>query len=367
MTGRARHDIDEIKRRLARRIDDLVKRFFPAAQNDGGRYWRLGSIDGEAGQSLWIWRHGPKQGEWHDAAAGRGGDALALVVAAMGGDFKTALLWAADWTGAQALDTETAEQRAARERRWKQEEERRARQEAEDLARKRLAAKALFLSGAPLTPEDGGWRYLAGRAIDLSRLSHPVDCLRFHGEVKTAEGDFRPALLAAVVDAGGLLTVHRHFLHALAGGEWVKASDRRVPEGQRMALAKQAYGPFGGGIIPVWRGAGHVTWRAKTGPADMLATEGLEDALSWALARPDMRCGAAVSLGNLGRMWLPPFIEGVLWHRHRGDPPEAVKAYESQAKKIAERGLGLAEIWAPDGAKDVNEWLQKQAAGEDSK
>jgi hypothetical protein len=363
--SRGRHDLEEIKRRLAVRIDALVARWFPHAQNDGGRYWRLGSIHGEPGQSLWIWRKGKKQGEWHDGASGRGGDALALVVAAMGTDFKAALEWAAGWTGVDPVDMETPEQRRAREERWKKEQERRERQEREESERKRLAAKALFLSGAPIagTPAEA---YLLGRAIDLSKLPRSVDCLRFHDSVHTAEGDHRPALLAAVCDGAGFLTVHRHFLFRLPTGEWVKASDARVPEERRMQgkSAKQAYGPFGGGMIPVWRGAGHHSWRSKNVGDATIATEGLEDALTWACARPDMRVCAAVSLGNLGRMWLPPQIRNVLWHRHRGDGPKALALYASQAEAIAKRGIALGELWAPGDAKDVNEWAQEEARKE---
>lgn len=356
---KGRHDIDEINRRLARRIDDLVRRFYPAAADEGGKYWRLGSIHGEAGQSMYIWRRGPKAGQWHDAAAGAGGDPLSLIVAAQGGDFRAALAWAADWTGAQALDTESPEQRAARESRWRQEEARRAARAEEEAARKRLAAKALWLSGRPIhgTPAAA---YLAGRAIDLGRLPAPVSCLRYHHAVKTAEGATRPALLAAVCDGAGFLTVHRHFLWRLETGAWVKASDARVPESDRVA-AKQAYGPFGGGIIPVWRGAGHHSWRSPQVGPQTIATEGLEDALSWALARPDMRVCATVSLGNLGRAWLPDPIREVLWHRHRGDGPEAVAAYTRQAEALRARGVIIGELWAPGAAKDVNEWLQQEA------
>jgi hypothetical protein len=70
---------------------------------------------------------------------------------------------------------------------------------------------------------------------------------------------------------------------------------------------------------------------------------------------------AAVSLGNLGRMWLPPQIRNVLWHRHRGDGPKALALYASQAEAIAKRGIALGELWAPGDAKDVNEWAQEEA------
>lgn len=360
-----KHDIVEIKRRLNDRLDTLISRFFPGAVKSGNISY-LGSIAGEKGSSLTIWLKGPKQGEWFDHSRGEGGDVLALAQAGLRCDFKSALDWAAQWTGARPIDNETPEQRQARERRQKEEEERRRLEEAEARERRRAAAHALWLSGGKIagTPAE---RYLLGRAIDLRRLDREVGCLRFHPDVRTADGDRRPALLAAVSDTGGFMTAHRHFLHAI-GAEWVKADDPRVPERERMApkSSKQAYSAYGGGMIAVWRGDGHHSWRSKKVGRTAIAAEGLEDALSWALAMPDMRVCAAIALGNLGKMWLPPSIDTLFWHRHRGDGPAAVATYERQVAALAERGVAEQDLWAPEPHKDVNDWLQAEARSHDS-
>lgn len=358
-----RHDIGEIKSRLAARIESLVARFYPNAVKSGN-FAYLGSTRGEKGSSLTVWLKGRKQGEWFDHSRGEGGDALDLIAAAQGCDFKSALQWAADWTGARPIDDETPAQRRAREERAKAEAETRAREEADERARRTAAAKALWLSGAAVagTPGDA---YLRGRAIDLTRLDREVSCLRYHGDVRAADGSRRPALLAAVSGEGGFATVHRHFLAHVGGVGWVKADDERVPERERMAKrsAKQAYGPYGGGMIAVWRGDGHVGWRSATRiqPA-VIATEGLEDALSWVIAMPDMRVCAAIGLGNLGKMWLPTQVDTLFWHRHRGDGPPAVALYQRQVEELARREIAVNELLAPGEFKDVNEWLQAEAA-----
>lgn len=360
MSGPALHDLDAIKRGLAARIDGLVERLFGNAQKDG-RHWRLGSIHGEPGASLAIWRFGAKQGEWFDFSAGQGGSALDLIVhAECGGDVGAGIRWAADWLGYGR--EETPAQRAERERQEERQREKRRREEAEARQKSTRAALGLFLSGVPLagTPAD---RYLLGRAIDIRRLPRQPGALRFHGEVK-ASGDPRPrpCLLASVSGEAGFMTVHRHFLHDLGDGRVVKASDSSVPAEWRMGPkdAKQAFGSYGGGIIPIWRGESGKPWGRMPEGEWAAGAEGIEDALSIAIAQPDMRTFAALSLGNLGKVWAPKALTGIYWHRHRGDGPAAQALYETQKRRLSERGVLLAEVWAPGEHKDFNEWLQSE-------
>lgn len=360
MTGPALHDLTAIKAGLARRIDELVQRLFGNADKDA-RHWRLGSIHGEPGASLAIWRFGPKQGEWFDFAAGVGGSALDLVVHAQtGGDVGAAIRWAADFLGMRA--DETPAQRAERERRDERLRRERERAEAEAREKSTRAAKALFLHGAPIagTPAD---RYLLGRAIDIRRLPRQPGSLRFHPAVKASgEERTRPCLLAAVSGERGFMTVHRHFLHELPGGRVVKASDAAVPADWRMGPkeAKQAFGSYGGGIIPIWRGESGRPWARMPEGEWAAGAEGIEDALSIAIAQPDLRTFAALGLNNLGKIWAPKALHGVFWHRHRGDGPEAQRAYEVQMRRLSERGIVLREVWAPGDHKDFNEWLQAE-------
>ena len=353
----ARHDLDKLNEGLAERIDDMVELLFVNARRVGN-YWELGDISGAPGSSLKIWRKGPKQGEWADFGAGTGGRPLGLAIAAKG-DAGEGIRWAAAWLGHDA--TETPEERAAREARAARQREDKARQEAADGERLRRAAKGLFLSASPIagTLADD---YLKGRAIDIRRLPRQPGALRFHGAVKCPEtGKLRPCLLAAVADADGFLSVHRHFLHRRPDGSVVKATlDPDAP----MHDAKQSYSRVHGGCISIWRGDSGRPLRAMPAGEWITASEGIEDALSIAIAAPEMRVVAAIGLTHLGAMFIPKQCGGVIWHRHRGDGPQAIAQLNRQYDALNARGFEVREAFAPDGAKDFNEWLQREGARE---
>src|SRR6516162_10007952 len=68
----------EVARRLNERIDQLAEDLLPRGRLEGRRWWRVGSLAGEEGQSLAVELRGHKRGRWFDYAAGIGGDGLDL-------------------------------------------------------------------------------------------------------------------------------------------------------------------------------------------------------------------------------------------------------------------------------------------------
>ncbi len=77
--------IDVIKHELQKRLDSLVLQLYPAAKLDSSKHnFCLGSLSGEAGQSLRIARTSTKLGWWKDFSSGEGGDVLSLVNRALG-------------------------------------------------------------------------------------------------------------------------------------------------------------------------------------------------------------------------------------------------------------------------------------------
>ena len=78
----------------------LSLHILPAARPSGG-YWQVGNVEGDAGRSLYVHRHGVKAGRWTDEATGQFGDPLDLVNAALfgGQDLRAAYAWACDWLG----------------------------------------------------------------------------------------------------------------------------------------------------------------------------------------------------------------------------------------------------------------------------
>lgn len=355
------HDLDRLNEGLARAIDALMPRLFANAKRVGD-YWELGDITGAPGASLKVWRRGAKQGEWADFSAGTGGRPLSLAIAspyAGNGHAGEGIRWAARFLGHDA--SESPEERERREADAARQRQARAADEALNREKRRRAAQALFLAGVPVlgTPADA---YLAGRGIDLRKLPRLPGALRFHPDLRCPEtGRRRPGMLAAVAGEAGFLSVHRTFLYALPCGEVVKANDARVPSGQGMADAKQSYSAVAGGCISIWRGEDATRPLKKMVEGEwIVATEGIEDALSIAIAAPEMRIVACVALPFLGGMFLPKACAGVTWHRHRGDGADALAQLARQYAALEKRGIAVREVWAPDAAKDFNAWLMGQ-------
>lgn len=92
----------ELSQRLAQSAERLAQELFPNGKRNG-RYWEIGSVSGEAGQSLKICISGSGEGNWKDYAAGQGtlgvdrGDMLDLIAAHKGIPLSEAMRDAAAW------------------------------------------------------------------------------------------------------------------------------------------------------------------------------------------------------------------------------------------------------------------------------
>lgn len=80
----------DIARRLADRVNDVAHHLLPAGKREGAE-WRVGSTNGEKGQSLGVHLKGDKAGVWCDFSTGETGDLLDLWRAVRGCDMRTAL------------------------------------------------------------------------------------------------------------------------------------------------------------------------------------------------------------------------------------------------------------------------------------
>ncbi|WP_245185933.1 DUF7146 domain-containing protein [Falsiroseomonas frigidaquae] len=303
---------------LAQRVEDLARDLLPNGRRDGAE-WRCGSLAGERGQSLAVRIHGERRGVWCDFASGQRGDALDLVAASrFGGDKREALRWARGWLGLGAGSVAPAIMPAAPAPKDR-------RPDAEAEARRR-AALALFLAAQPSiagTPVD---HYLRGRGIALAELGRQPRALRFHPAVWCGEaGRDLPAMLAAITDGGGVhLSTHRTWLARDAAGHWRKAS---------LETAKRALGGFAGGFIPLQRGASAKPMREAPEGETVAAAEGIETALSVALACPDLRVIAAVSVSNFARIILPPRVRTLILC---ADNDEGAQARDAVTRAVAQ-------------------------------
>ncbi len=334
---------------------------------------------------------GAQAGRWVDYAlpargAGSclGGDALDLVAYITGRDItretrKAACAWARDYLGlgdgtGSAGPAMSAEARAAREA-----ELARARAAADEKAAgerlKRVEiGRAIWLKAAPDVLNTPVETYLLGRGIDLRKLAAqtrpgragPVragvpEVLRFAPLCHAAEAQAAlPAMVVPIVGPHGVRGMqgcHRTWLarpphtpHADTPS-WVKAP---------LKSPRKALGIVNGGYVPVWRGApGRKLRDAPEGDVVCL-WEGVEDALSGALAAPALRHLAAISLGNMSQIVLPEAIRTVIIGGENDVSPQAVAARHRAMRRFIEQGREVREA-LPALGKDANDLLRGMA------
>lgn len=353
--------VAQIAEMLAARIEDLAPTLLPGGKRDGAE-WRCGSIHGEPGQSLAVHLRGEKAGTWADFAAAppagmpqhrkfMGGDALDLVAwTRCGGDKVQAIKWARSYLGLPGADREEHRRMApAAPVQFRQLPSER------DDEGKRLSAIRLWLDGTETIVDTPAAAYLAGRGLDLAELRRVPRALRFHAEVWNAEKQARmPAMLAAITDAEGKhVATHRTWLEPGGPTGWRKASGLRH--------AKKVLGSYAGGAIRLWRGASGRPM--ADAPADDVVAigEGIEDGLTVALACPEWRVIAAVSVSNFANQVLPPQLQDlVLLCDRDGENRQADSARERAARRWMEEGRAVREARPPEGFKDFNDWWQAE-------
>ena len=293
----------EISLALAGRIHDLVHRIVPGGQVIGGEWVvRNPTRHDRNPGSFRIHLEGQNRGVWVEFATGEGGDALGLVAYVLyGGGIKSAIEWAKSYLGITdqtppaavraaippPADDAAAEAEEARRREWK-----------------RKLAVRIYLDAQERLADTPAADYLAGRGIDLAQLGRQPRALRFHPGLHNEESKTTwPALVAAINDAEGQhVATHRIWLQRREG-RWKKAP---------LKHPKMALGAFAGGHISIWRGASGKSLRSAPAGDAVAIAEGIETALSVAIACPELRVLCAVASFNMGRLALPAAIGRVI-------------------------------------------------------
>jgi Toprim domain len=330
-----RPDAGELSARLCDRLEALVADLLPDGKIEAHEWTARGPDGGRWGVAL----RGAKRGrwcDWHDPS--RRGDPLDLVRwAVCDGNLSEACRWARGWLG----DGAAVPRPAARARP--------AATPAVDPARRRLLARERWHQAQPLAGSPAA-HYLRGRGLSLE-----TPALRYAPRVWHAGLERSlPALLGAVVlPAGGpVVAVHITYLE-LAGDRWRKLGARP---------AKIVLGGCRGGVIPLAAGAsGQALRHAPPGDTIMLA-EGIEDAGTMAAAFPEHRVAAAISVGNLAAVALPPTISTVIMVLQRDGENSAVQhAREVAVERWLGEGREVGRWQPPRGFKDANEYWQSIA------
>ena len=302
-----------------------MRELLPHGRQDG-QEWRVGGVDGQAGDSCAVHLGGQKSGVWSNFATGETGDALDLVAAVLyRGDKRAAYAWACAWLGLARLGDKAA---PAPQRAFVAEHAAPAAAPPPDY---RKAALALYLGAAPSiagTPADF---YLQARGINLAQLGRQPRALRYHAACYCREAGAKlPALVAAVSnEAGEHVATHRTWLERV-GGRWCKA---------RLREPKMTLGRLHGGSIHLWRGASNKPLREAVPGETVVVGEGIETCLSVALACPSLRVVCAVSMANTGSLALPEQIGVVLLLADN----DGVRRLVAEGREDAARqGLGRA-------------------------
>jgi hypothetical protein len=330
-----REEAHMIARLLAARVPSIVGELRLRGERQGNEFVALNPTrhDRSLG-SFRITMAGGKAGLWIDHATGEAGDALGLVAYVLyAGKLREAIAWAKAFLG---LPAEGPVPAAIARDLPPPPDEGAISAEAEQ---KRTAAKGLWLAARPDLRGTPVAAYLARRGLDLAQLGRQPRALRFHPRLWhfKARAHF-PAMVAAITnDAGEHISTHCTFLAELDGA-WRKAP---------VEDAKLVFGGYRGGSVRIWRGAsGKPLREAPEGDACGLF-EGIETALSVALACPELRVLCAVAIGNMRNIALPPAVR-TLFLGPDNDP------LEREADRVKRHNLlALTIAHFREGGRDV--------------
>jgi len=337
---------------LGARAGDVCCKLLPEGRLSHTRF-QVGSLAGEPGQSLSVNLRGMKPGNWHDFASGERGDILDLIAQVLFRGHKgEAVTWALGYLGLSDADPD-----AMRTARREAEAKRRQAAKEAQAQRRRMRAAAWQRWGIEASPEIRGTaveRYLAGRGIDLDRLGS-TGALRYHPELLSAEdGCFYPAMVAAIVGPDGrFLACHRTWLEVRTDGRVTKA-DLKAP--------KKCLGGCQGGHISIAKGrAGVPLNRAPQGDRCILI-EGIEDALTLAMALPEWRIVATISVDGMAGVIMPASVTTRVLFRDRDTEPAALAGFERAKLAHMRQCRDVRVAASPGEAKDANAYLMETAA-----
>lgn len=356
----------DLREMLRQRLDPVLQKLFPQYRITHPTFTPLNPTraDKRPG-SFVIWTSGAAAGGFHEysPAFQASGDIIDLVAYVHRADRAYACAWAKDFLGIASMSREaltraknTARQSAAIE----------ARSASQANAAKRQRANELFNKAVPIRGTLGE-TYLAARGIAFSALSNPEDDLRFMPKLeywklaewdrstkpwtKLKSGPKLPAMVAAMRNAAGDITAaHCTFLRSDGSG---KAD---------LPNAKLMRGEARGAMIRLTRGPENLTVEeaAAAGVIEAaIVAEGIETALSLALAIPEARVSAA---GSFDLMMLAPIevaiFDPAIYALDNDDNPKASAVVEARLDALRATGKRAASMRAHEG-KDFNDLIRE--------
>ncbi|WOI54320.1 toprim domain-containing protein [Parvularcula sp. LCG005] len=358
-----RQDTTEIREGLRQRAGELAERLYPGGRRDGVHYWPPTTSGtklarGDRDSSICIDVAGATAGRWVDFGdRAAKGDLINLIAFAEFGCYppdgaKEAFAWARQWLGLSDPERAAQYRKAAAARPAP------APAQTDDREVKARKAYGWWLNRGQPLPGTHGEDYLRGRGIRLDWLRRPPEAVRFSPALKAPDGQFYPGLLTAMSGPDGRIrAVHRTFLHP------------HEPRKATLPKAKMMWGDVQGTSIRLAKGDSSYSpekaYAAGHREGRQVITEGIEDALSWAMFNRDDRVTAAGSISNLANAPLFACCDHYLVVADN-DPQDSTSRadLERALDTLADRaGAKTVSVTRPLAQKDVNELLQDKVNG----
>jgi phage/plasmid primase-like uncharacterized protein len=253
----------ELSHRLGLNAEAVCRYYLPNGRK-AGRYWQVGNVQNEKGQSMFVRLGGPGvAGKWQDASTDQHGDLLDMIQLSRDlPDLLSAMVEAAHFL---RLSPAPPPQNYNSNRKGKKSSN-------TDIA-KRLYADARPLAGTL------GETYLNKRGVTLRE---GLGALRFHPRAWFDANTYRPAIIVGVHNnAGKLMGINRMFLDKTAN-----------------LIERRALGELNGNA-------------ARTGPINahhLLVGEGLESTLSFTVTHPGQALAATLSAAHMAAFNIPAVV-----------------------------------------------------------
>lgn len=349
--------IADIKAGLAGSVLRLAQELAPGGSVKGDSYSALNPTrhDRKRG-SFHICVRGLKAGAFVDFATQDKGDSIDLIAyCRFGGVTREtrvqAIQWAKAWLG---LDGAPPEKMAQLRREASERQKQADAEDARKAAWKRKRAFDLWNGAQPRLTGTIAQRYLEKvRGIEFSRLANMERSLRFAPRCQWWGADpmpVAPAFLGCFRDNSGLITgIHGTFLRPDGSGK----ADFDPP--------KLMFGTCKGSAIRIAKGKSGLTPEEAaaagvSGP--LIVTEGIENALTFAMAEPDLRIWAVGSVSNYTPLQKHPCVSAVLVAAENDEGEQAQNALDAALKHFASWGVPVEAIRSPVG-NDINDLMME--------
>ena len=349
-----RNDLPEIKQALKDRIEDVCRKLLPDGRREADKWVSHNPMVADDIRHLPALKVGliREKGAWRCWRHGDHGDVLMLIAFTQSTDLKGALQWARDFLGLRAMslaEREAMRMQAAAKAKREAEENRKARNNKLEKAKELFFLRANDTAAA----RNHAWDYFRARHCPLEyvqwlnretfRFSNSSEWwkgakwgFRDGHKIKTQEGPRFPAIHSGMRQATGIVTCcHVTFL------------DPVRPEKAPVDPPKLMYGEALGAVIEVATGGLHSVpfWHDNPlVPGPLVLCEGIETALSLAIAIPEARVWAGGSMAGMGSapVGLACVSDITLARDNNAGNPQALQQLAACIQKLEAHGKPLA-------------------------